>query len=201
MDVMQLIKSKFETVKQGERLIVAIDGLSRSGKTTLIKKLGNLLKNMDRSYYILHIDDFITERSKRYNTGNDEWYEYYTLQWDVHWLEKHLFNKLPGSTILSLPFYDSETDRQVLKEVAIGNASVIIVEGVFLLREQWRNAFNYAVYLDCPRDVRFSRESSPTQKNLQKFEQRYWKAEDFYLATESPMDKADLIISCQYLKE
>lgn len=201
MDVMQLIKSKFETVKQGERLIVAIDGLSRSGKTTLVKKLGNLLKNMDRSYYILHIDDFITERSKRYNTGNDEWYEYYTLQWDVHWLEKHLFNKLPGSTILSLPFYDSETDRQVLKEVAIGNASVIIVEGVFLLREQWRNAFNYAVYLDCPRDVRFSRESSPTQKNLQKFEQRYWKAEDFYLATESPMDKADLIISCQYLKE
>lgn len=201
MDVMQLIKSKFETVKQGERLIVAIDGLSRSGKTTLVKKLGNLLKNMDRSYYILHIDDFITERSKRYNTGNDEWYEYYTLQWDVHWLEKHLFNKLPGSTILSLPFYDSETDRQVLKEVAIGNASVIIVEGVFLLREQWRNAFNYAVYLDCPRDVRFSRESSPTQKNLQKFEQRYWKAEDFYLATESPKDKADLIISCQYLKE
>jgi len=198
---MQRIKSKFESVKQGERLIVAIDGLSRAGKTTLVKKLGNLLKNMDSSYYILHIDDFITERSKRYNTGNDEWYEYYTLQWDVPWLEKHLFNKLPGSTILSLPFYDSETDRQVLKEVAIGNASVIIVEGVFLLREQWRNAFDYAVYLDCPRDVRFSRESSPTQENLQKFKQRYWKAEDFYLETVSPMDKADLIISCQYLKE
>ena len=85
--------------------------------------------------------------------------------------------------------------------MAIGNASVIIVVGVFLLREPWRNAFDYAVYLDCPRDVRFSRESSTTQENLQKFEQRYWKAEDFYLATESPMGKADLIISCQYLKE
>jgi uridine kinase len=201
VDGMQQIKSKFESVKQGEQLVVAIDGLSRAGKTTLVKKLGNLLKNMDRSYYILHIDDFITERSKRYNTGNDELYEYYTLQWDVPWLEEHLFNKLPGSRILSLPFYDSETDRQVLKEVEIGHASVIIVEGVFLLREQWRNAFDYAVYLDCPRDVRFSRESSPTQENLKKFEQRYWKAEDFYLETVSPMDKADLIISCQFLKE
>jgi uridine kinase len=201
VDGMKQIKSKFESVKQGEQLVVAIDGLSRAGKTTLVKKLGNLLKKMDRSYYILHIDDFITERSKRYNTGNDEWYEYYTLQWDVPWLEEHLFNKLPGSRILSLPFYDSETDRQVLKEVEIGHVSVIILEGVFLLREQWRNAFDYAVYLDCPRDVRFSRESSSTQENLQKFKQRYWKAEDFYLETVSPMDKADLIISCQFLKE
>jgi uridine kinase len=201
MDVMQQFTSLFESVKPGERLIVAVDGLSRAGKTTLVKKLGNLLKNMDISYFILHIDDFIVERSKRYNTGNDEWYEYYTLQWDVLWLEEHLFEKLPRSPILRLPFYDSETDRQVLKEVAVGNASVIIVEGVFLLRKQWRDVFDYAVYLDCPREVRFSRESSPAQQNLQKFEQRYWKAEDFYLETEAPMDNADLIISCQILKD
>ncbi|MGQ0438274.1 kinase, partial [Bacillus sp. B-TM1] len=50
------------------------------------------------------------------------------------------------------------------------------------------------VYLDCPRETRFLRESKETQKKLLKFENRYWKAEDYYLETESPKDRADLII-------
>ena len=50
------------------------------------------------------------------------------------------------------------------------------------------------VYLDCPRETRFLRESKKTQKNLSKFENRYWKAEDYYLETELPKDRADLVI-------
>ncbi|MEH7884354.1 kinase [Bacillus sp. JJ1609] len=198
---MQNFVSLFESVNRAERFIVGIDGLSRSGKTTLVKNLGNVLEKMDIPYQILHIDDFIVERPKRYHTGNDEWYEYYSLQWDVHWLKENLFEKLPWSETLMLPFYDHEKDRQVFKEVGLKEAAVVIVEGVFLSREEWRNFFDYIAFLDCPREVRFCRESSGTQQNLQKFEQRYWKAEDFYLETESPKDKANLIIPFQLLKE
>lgn len=199
MDVMQQFTSLFKSVKRGERFVLGIDGLSRSGKTTFVKRLGKVLENLNIPYRILHIDDFIVGRSKRYNTCKDEWYEYYSLQWDVLWLKEHLFEKLPISDTLFLPFYDHEKDQQELKEVGLKDASVVIVEGVFLLREEWRSLFDYTVFLDCPREVRFSRENSDTQRNLQKFEQRYWKAEDFYLKTVSPKDKADLIISCQIL--
>jgi uridine kinase len=194
VDVIQNFRSLFESVNRADRLIVGIDGLSRSGKTTLVKNLGNVLKKMDIPYQILHIDDFIVERTKRYNTGHDEWYEYFSLQWDVQWLKENFFEKLPCSETLLLPFYDHEKDRQVFKEVGLKNAAVVIVEGVFLLREEWRSFFDYIAFLDCPREVRFSRESSVTQQNLKKFEQRYWKAEEFYLETVSPKDKANLII-------
>lgn len=194
MDAIQNFILLFESVKRSERFIVGIDGLSRSGKTTLVKNLGNVLKKMDIPYQILHIDDFIVERQKRYNTGNEEWYEYYTLQWDVQWLKENLFEKLPCSETLLLPFYEHEKDRQVYKEVGLKDAAVVIVEGVFLLREEWRSFFDYTAFLDCPREIRFFRENSDTQQNLQKFEQRYWKAEDFYLETESPLGKANLII-------
>ena len=113
MDVIQNFISLFESVNRAERFIVGIDGLSRSGKTTLVKNLGNVLKKMDIPYQILHIDNFIVERPKRYNTGHDEWYEYYSLQWDVQWLKENLFEKLPCSETLMLPFYDHEKDRQV----------------------------------------------------------------------------------------
>lgn len=201
MDVIQNFISLFESVNRAERFIVGIDGLSRSGKTTLVKSLGNVLKEKNIPYQILHIDDFIVERTKRYNTGHDEWYEYYSLQWDVQWLKENLFEKLPWSEALLLPFYEHEKDRQVFKEVGLKDAAVVIVEGVFLLREEWRHFFDYTAFLDCPREVRFSRENSDTQQNLRKFEQRYWKAEDFYFETVSPLDKANLIIPFQLLKE
>ena len=50
------------------------------------------------------------------------------------------------------------------------------------------------VYLDCQRDT-FSSGESETQKNLSKFKNRYWKAEDYYLETELPKDWADLVIN------
>lgn len=201
MDVMQQFKLLFESVNSGERFVLGIDGLSRSGKTTLVKRLGKVLENMNIPYRILHIDDFIVERSKRYNTGNAEWYEYYSLQWDVQWLKEHLFEKLPSSDKLVLPFYDHEEDRQDLNVLDLKKAAVVIVEGVFLLREEWSDSYDYTVFLDCPREVRFSREKSHTQQNLQKFEQRYWKAEDFYLQTEAPMEKANVVFPYHLLKE
>ncbi|MFL0403532.1 kinase [Bacillus nitratireducens] len=182
-----------------ERFILGIDGLSRSGKTTLVKKLEENMKRSGISFHIFHIDDHITERNKRYNTGFAEWYEYYNLQWDIDWLLRNLFQKLQSDIELELPFYHDETDSCEMKEIHLPLVGVIIVEGVFLQRKEWRDFFHYMVYLDCPREKRFLRESEETRKKLSKFQNRYWRAEDYYLEMELPKDGADLVI-CNDIK-
>ncbi|EOP53691.1 uridine kinase [Bacillus cereus VDM053] len=182
-----------------ERFIIGIDGLSRSGKTTLVKKLEENMKRSGISFHIFHIDDHITERNKRYNTGFAEWYEYYNLQWEIDWLLRNLFQKLQSDIELELPFYHDETDSCEMKEIHLPLVGVIIVEGVFLQRKEWRDFFHYMVYLDCPREKRFLRESEETRKKLSKFQNRYWRAEDYYLEMELPKDGADLVI-CNDIK-
>ncbi|MED3038246.1 uridine kinase [Bacillus thuringiensis] len=176
------------------RFILGIDGLSRSGKTTFVTNLKENMKQESIPFHIFHIDDLIVERNKRYHTEYEEWYEYYYLQWDIEWLRQHFFQKLQNETKLKLPFYNDKTDSCEMKKVQIPIVGVIVIEGVFLQRKEWRDFFHYMVYLDCPRETRFLRESKETQKKLSKFENRYWKAEDYYLETESPKDRADLII-------
>ncbi|GMR68804.1 MULTISPECIES: kinase [Bacillus] len=176
------------------RFILGIDGLSRSGKTTFVANLKENMKQESIPFHIFHIDDHIVECNKRYHTDYEEWYEYYNLQWDIEWLRQKFFRKLQNETKLNLPFYNDETDLCEIKKVQIPIVGVIVIEGVFLQRKEWRDFFHYMVYLDCPRETRFLRESKETQKNLSKFENRYWKAEDYYLETESPKDRADLII-------
>lgn len=193
-DIMKVIQEH-----KDERFIIGIDGLSRSGKTTLVKKLEENMKRSGISFHIFHIDDHITERNKRYNTGFAEWYEYYNLQWDIDWLLRNLFQKLQSDIELELPFYHDETDSCEMKEIHLPLVGVIIVEGVFLQRKEWRDFFHYMVYLDSPREKRFLRESEETRKKLSKFQNRYWRAEDYYLEMELPKDGADLVI-CNDIK-
>lgn len=195
----KIMKEIHSAIGQNERFVLGIDGLSRAGKTTFVKKLASMLESKKIQNMIIHIDDHIVERKSRYNTGQDEWQEYYYLQWDIESLKEILFEKLSYSNELELPFYDHALDRHEYKELNIADKKVIIVEGIFLLRKEWNSYFDFTVFLDCPREVRFSRESLKTQLNIEKFNKRYWKAEDFYLEKVRPIEKAHLILLCDKL--
>ncbi|MDF2946464.1 MAG: uridine kinaselike protein [Bacillales bacterium] len=176
------------------RYILGIDGLGRAGKTTIVKEISNKLT--DKPFFIFHIDDHIVERKFRYNTSLAEWEEYYFLQWKVGWLAENFFQKLKDSSSnFDLPYYDKATDQISIKSIELPTNCLIIIEGVFLQRKEWRDFFDYVVYMDCPRKERFQREDELTQLNLNKLEKRYWKAEEYYLQTEKPMERANFIIS------
>ncbi|MCZ8537078.1 kinase [Paenisporosarcina quisquiliarum] len=185
--------NEIPNVKEGQRFILGIDCLSRSGKTTFVKKFEQHFQEKDIPLCILHIDDYIVVRNQRYNTGREEWYEYYHLQWDTEWLKDHLFKKLKSSRELHLLTYDYSSDTQKSQVVRLPETCLIIIEGVFLQRKAWRSFYDYMIYLDCPREKRFNRESETTQMNIEKFRTRYWKAEDYYLKTEFPKKQADMV--------
>jgi uridine kinase len=193
-DKIRNLFEKIPKVKQGQRVVLGIDGLSRSGKTTFVRCMEQFLKEENISVCIFHIDDYIVERKKRYNTGNEEWYEYFNFQWDVEMLTENLFKRLKDANELHLLAYEYSSDTHKLQKTSIPHTCLIIIEGVFLQRKEWRNFYDLIVYLDCPREKRFHRESEETQKNMDKFEKRYWKAEEYYLKVFSPMGQADLII-------
>lgn len=183
-------------------LIVAIDGLSGAGKTTLVKELEQKLIQHEQSVVTFHIDDFIVQRNSRYNTGFDEWYEFYYLQWDVNKLKNDLFEKLhyESKSILSLPFYDKFTDSILIQNVLIPSESIILIEGVFLQRVEWRPYYDFVLFLDCDRHIRnervLKRDSyiGDLEQRRNKYERRYWLGEDYYMEKEQPIKSADMVI-------
>ncbi|PFA63090.1 uridine kinase [Bacillus sp. AFS015802] len=178
--------------------IVGVDGLGGSGKTTLAEALKREIKY---SPSILHLDDFIVEKGRRYGTGNEEWYEYYALQWDVASLSTNLFQKLHHNLEIILPFYDSSTGTIVQKDFHYAQDTIILIEGVFLQRKEWRDFFDYVIFLDCPPETRAERVIrrdaylGDEQERIAKYERRYWKAEEHYLLHEDPVGRADYIFS------
>ncbi|WP_391205262.1 kinase [Psychrobacillus sp. L4] len=202
---MQILPNVIEEIKKLEKIdrpyIIGMDGLSGSGKTTLSEKIKEELMNEGFQVIVIHIDHLIVERERRYNTGHPEWYEYYALQWDVQCIKENLFEAVhQKSNHLHLPFYDFDKDQSYSKSINIGQCSIILIEGIFLQRKEWKSFFDYMIYLDCPRDIRNARVLQrdayigDMNERLKKYEQRYWKGEEYYLLEVDPLKKSDIII-------
>nr|WP_240611969.1 kinase [Planococcus halotolerans] len=188
------ITERLPAIDSGGRLVIGIDGMSRSGKTTLTAKLAENYKSENIPAFSFHLDDLIVERERRYWTGEEEWYEYYQLQWETDWLRDHFFRRLKTAEELTLPFYDGEEDRRENRKVALPESYIIIIEGVFLQRREWRGYCDYVIYIDSSKQQRIEREAAIVQQNLAKFENRYWKAENHYLKSQNPQSHADFIV-------
>lgn len=191
------LRQEYSNHRPDRPFIVAIDGLSGAGKTTMVEQLRGIATNE----VVLHIDDFIVERHRRYETGQSEAMEYYALQWDVDLLVETLFKPLrEGQTNLMLPYYERDQDEIVMRTIEIAPNALVLIEGIFLLRAEWRDYFDYVVYLDCPREVRYERVLhrdtyiGDLAERLAKYERRYWPGEAHYLKTVNPKTKADHIV-------
>ncbi|QFG00689.1 uridine kinase [Psychrobacillus glaciei] len=202
---MRILQNVIEEINQLEKIdrpyIIGMDGLSGSGKTTLSEKIKEELMNEGFQVIVIHIDHLIVERAKRYNTGHPEWYEYYALQWDVQCIKENLFKAVhQKSNHLYLPFYDFDKDQSYSQSINIGQCSIILIEGVFLQRNEWKSFFDFMIYLDCPRDMRNARVLQrdayigDMNERLKKYERRYWKGEEYYLLEVDPLKKSDIII-------
>jgi len=181
-------------------IIIGIDGLGGAGKTTLVKEIEQELSYHNCQAVSIHLDDHIVERKNRYQTGHEEWYEYYYLQWDVTKLTATLFEPLSnGCDNIQLDFYDKFTDTTSTKLVNVPSASVVLIEGIFLQRKEWKGYYNFVVYLDYPRELRYERVLNRDlyigkyEERLTKYQRRYWLAEKHYMNIVKPIMNADLV--------
>jgi len=197
----EVLITKYQNHSRGKRpFIVGIDGLGGAGKTTIARKLKLELEEVYCETSLLHIDDYINKIKQRYQTGKEEWFEYYFLQWDVKLLQTELFDNLHNNkSFLTLPFYQSSSDSIIDKQINVELSSIILVEGIFLQRKEWRNYFDFMIYVDCSHELRAERVLARDlyignyQARLDKYKRRYWIAEDYYCNNEDPMGNVNYI--------
>lgn len=193
--------SKFKNrSNQNRPLLVGIDGLGGAGKTCFIKELGQELESLNCEMSMFHLDDHIVEKNKRYQTGHEEWYEYYYLQWDIEGLIKNLLDPLHNHDHVVLPFYQKSADVIFARQVDVLQNSIVLIEGIFLQRKEWKSYFDFVVFLNCPFELRRERVLrrdaylGDYSARLKKYRERYWLGEQHYMKTVKPLTAADLII-------
>lgn len=199
--ILHILDLYLQKNKPNKTFLLGIDGLSGSGKTTLTAQLQKACYYKNIPVIVIHLDDHIVPREQRYGTGQEEWIEYYYLQWDrPRWRELLQYFRKPLDQSIQLEYYQKELDQYDVRSVQLTSQTFIIIEGVFLQREEWRSFFDFVIYLDVPRDVRDKRVLKrdayigSMEERLAKYQRRYWPAEDYYLENVQPKKFADLVM-------
>ena len=182
-------------------LIVGIDGAGGAGKSTISDTLEKELRSEGYNAAVFHIDDMIHPRAVRYNDDYPQWEQYYYLQWRYDYFMREVISPIrEGRSLGPIELYDKENDsyKTVLSDIPAG--SIVIVEGVFLLRSELEGAFDVTVYIDVSKEERLERVLKrddyigDSEAILKKYNERYFPAEDHYFEECSPKEKADIII-------
>lgn len=200
---MKCLLDKLKNTDISKRIyIVGIDGLGGAGKSTLVDSLKSELQNESYNSYILHIDDFIHPKSIRYNDSKEEWYCYYNLQWRYDYLIKEILDPIKRGEKIDkdIEFYDKENDTYIKKHIYIPHNSVLLLEGVFLQRKELKDYLDFVVYLNVPQEIRLDRVLKrdvyigSANDIKDKYNRRYFPAEDRYILEYSPALNADLVL-------
>lgn len=191
-----------EKLTDGKTVIVGIDGLGGAGKSSISEEIYEKLSGENIPIEVLHIDDFIHPKKVRYNDNFPEWECYYNLQWRYDYLLERVINPIKKNGTLAdlIELYDKDQDRYEKKPIEIKEGSVVLIEGIFLQREELSQVFDYMIYIDVPEAERLKRVLKrdgyigTTDDIKEKYENRYFPAERFYVNKYSPSELADYVI-------
>jgi uridine kinase len=184
----------------GRPVLVGIDGVDGSGKTTYAAALATELRAAGRDVHVVHEDDFLQPRSVRYRWGRHSPEGFYRDTYDERALRAFVLDPLGpgGDRRVRFRAFDHVADRTSPSEpVLVGPDDVVVVEGMFLHRAALDGVWDLSVFLDVPfaetarrMAARDGSHPDPEHPSMR----RYVGGQRLYLAERAPRTRATYVV-------
>ena len=133
------------------RMIVAIDGPLRSGKTVFADDLAEVLRERGHRVFRASMERFHRSRAAQDEYGDDTPQRYYGYGFDESALRRVLVEpfRMGGSTAFVTAVFDPARDAWIEPKWLTGPADAILVlDGRFVLRERLAGLWDFRIALD-----------------------------------------------------
>ena len=173
-------------------LLVAIDGHSAAGKSTLAATLQNLLEaSGPDKVTVVHMDDFyrVTPEPLRATLSPEEGYESY---YDWQRLQAEVLEPLASGKTSRYRRYNWETGAPC-ETSEVEPEGVILIEGCYSSRPELRPYYHVILYVDAPESLRMTRQKERTDDAA--WVARWDAAERYYFSKHPPASFAHHIVS------
>jgi uridine kinase len=180
--------------------LIAVDGVDGAGKTSFASSLAAAIERAGRPTVIVHEDDFLAPRKVRHRRGRDSPDGFYLDSYDLTALTRSVLDPLGprGDRRIRREVFDHRTDAPAnAPDEEIPMDAVVIVEGMFLHRDELVDRWDWSVFLDVPftetarrmaeRDGSHPDPDHPSMR-------RYVEGQRIYFASCQPRERAVLVL-------
>jgi uridine kinase len=182
-------------------VLVAVDGVDGSGKTTFADELAEVVRESGRFAEVVRasVDGFHHPREHRHahgRTGEAFW----SRSFDYPALLRELVTPWrtgPGSSYRPA-VHDVATETALdLPAAVVPERGLLLLDGIFTQRDGLREHWDLAVFLDVPFEVsvsRMARRDGTVDDTAHPSQARYVDGQRIYLATCDPRARADVVV-------
>ena len=161
-------------------IIIGIDGVGGSGKTTLAKIIQNELNNC----VVIQMDDIFSPQLQAS---------------DISRIKDQVFLPLIYGKDAKFQIYDWKTEK-LSQWQTITPKGIIIIEGVYALDEQIIEYYDIKIWIDYPPDLGFKRGvkrdiNGDGVDNSEKWRTIWMQLEEKYIIQQNPKSKANFVIN------
>ena len=186
-------------------ILVGIDGVDASGKTTLADNLADRLEESGRQIIRASIDGFHNPRAIRYRKGRNSPNGYYQDSFNHQLIIDKLLKPLSsGDLRYKVAAFDYRIDAEVnVPSKKADKDAILIMDGIFLFRPELLDFWDIRVFLDVGFDVTVQRaikrakdlESLDSEQEIMdQYNCRYVPGQKLYFQEATPQEKADILI-------
>jgi len=179
---------------------VGIDGVDGSGKTVFAGELADALQIRGRRVVRISVDDFHNVSAVRYRRGRSSP--------EGFWLDSFNYERLRADVLEPLGPSGSRRYRSSAHDLAselvlnpmyrvAPPGAVLVVDGLFLHREELVGAWDFSVFLDVPFEVtakRMAMRDGTTPDPHDASMRRYVEAQQLYFRECAPRQRASIVI-------
>lgn len=183
---------------------VGIDGVDASGKTTLAEQLTEYIRSNGREVIRASVDGFHHPQEIRYRRGESSPEGYFYDSFDYKALKTELLQPLssPDDRHYRTTTFDFRENSETESAINVASIdSILIFEGVFLLRPEIAHYWDLSIFVDADFDVTIERAAQRDQylfgaadEVRQRYYQKYIPGQKIYLKKCNPKEKADIIV-------
>ena len=178
--------------------LVAIDGVDGAGKTVMADDLAAVLRRRGVRVVRTSIDGFHRPRAERYARGRTSPEGYFLDSFDLDAFRRCVVEPArAGIGEVRTAAFDHRADAAVVGEQVDVAGAVVLVDGVFLQRDELHDAWDLAVFLRAPFEATYARMSardgSPSDPDHPD-NRRYLEGQRLYLRGCRPEERADVVL-------
>jgi uridine kinase len=202
--VLDELAEAIDSLERGHPVRVAVDGVGVSGKTSLADELVAPLSRRGRPVIRASIDGFHRPRAERLRRGDESPEGYLHDSFDYDAVREVLLKPLGpgGDAVYRTAVFDFRTDAPVESpRLEADPESVLIFDGVFVLRPELDDCWDFRVFVEASFDETLSRALSRDLELFgskegvrRRYEMRYIPGESAYLRLYRPRERADVVV-------
>jgi len=196
----QQILRRRATVPENRCLLVGVSGIDGSGKGFVARQLEARLALYGVIPAIVNVDGWLNlpERRFKQNDPAENFYEN-AIRFDQFFTQLVIPLRDRRNVHVVADFTEETASQYHKHTYDFKDVSVLLVEGIFLFKREYRTHFDLAIWVDCSfptalaRAIDRAQEGLSAAKTIAAYEKIYFPAQRIHLNHDNPRENANLV--------